>query len=93
VARTLCALLSAGALAFEVGFPLAVVVRRLRPWVLVAGVCFHLGTYLLLDLIFWPVMAVYPLVVPWSVVQRRAGMLVHRYGAPLRARLARGSRT
>jgi hypothetical protein len=89
----LCALLSAGALAFELGFPLALVFRRLRPWFLAAGVCFHVGNHLLLDLIFWPVFAVYPLVVPWSLLQRRAGTLLHRYGAPLRARLARGSRT
>lgn len=89
----LCALLSAGALAFELGFPLALVVRRLRPWFLAAGVCFHIGNHLLLDLIFWPVLAVYPLVVPWSLLQRRAGTLLHRYGAPLRARLARGFST
>lgn len=64
----LCALLSAGALAFELGFPLAIVLRRLRPWFLGAGVAFHLGNHVLLDLIFWPVLAVYPLVVPWSVL-------------------------
>jgi len=66
----LCAALSAGALLFEVGFPLAIVVRRLRPWFLAAGVCFHIGNHLLLDLIFWPVLAVYPLVVPWSALAR-----------------------
>jgi hypothetical protein len=44
-----------------------------------------------LDLVFWPVMAVYPLVVPWSVLRRRAVRLVHRYAPPLRARLARGT--
>lgn len=64
----LCALLSAGALVFELGFPLAIVLRRLRPWFLAAGVAFHLGNHVLLDLIFWPVLAVYPLVVPWSVL-------------------------
>jgi len=62
----LCALLSAAALVFELGFPLAIVVRRLRPYFLAAGVAFHLGNHVLLDLIFWPVLAVYPLVVPWS---------------------------
>lgn len=64
----LCALLSAAALAFELGFPLAIVWRRLRPCFLAAGVAFHLGNHVLLDLIFWPVLAVYPLVVPWSDV-------------------------
>lgn len=67
----LCALLSVGALAFELGFPLAIVVRRLRPWFLAAGFAFHLGNHVLLDLIFWPVLAVYPLVVPWSTVIAR----------------------
>lgn len=86
----LCALLSTGALAFELGFPLAVPFRRLRPWFLAGGACFHVGNHLLLDLIFWPVLAVYPLVVPWSVARDRAVTLWHRYGAPLRARLARG---
>lgn len=86
----LCALLSGGALAFELGFPLAVPFRRLRPWFLTAGACFHVGNYLLLDLIFWPVLAVYPLVVPWSAARDRAVTLWHRYGAPLQARLARG---
>lgn len=67
----LCALLSVAALAFELGFPLAIVFRRLRPWFLAAGVAFHLGNHVLLDLIFWPVLAVYPLVVPWSTVVAR----------------------
>jgi hypothetical protein len=67
----LCALLSGAALAFELGFPLAIVFRRLRPWFLAAGVAFHLGNHVLLDLIFWPVLAVYPLVVPWSTVVTR----------------------
>lgn len=89
--RWLCALLSTGALAFELGFPLAVLVRRLRPWFLAGGVCFHTGNHLLLDLIFWPVLAVYPLVVPWSVVCDRAVALRHRYGGPLRARRERGA--
>jgi hypothetical protein len=88
----LCALLSAGALAFELLFPLTIVFRRLLPWFLATGICFHLGNFLLLDLIFWPVMAVYPLLVPWSMLRRRAAALAHRYGAPLRARLARGTR-
>lgn len=63
-----CAALSTGALAFELGFPLAIFVRRLRPLFLAAGVCFHLGNHFLLNLIFWPVLAVYPLVVPASQI-------------------------
>lgn len=66
----LCVLLSAGALLFELCFPLAIFLRRLRPWFLAAGVCFHLGNHVMLDLIFWPVLAVYPLVVPFSDVRR-----------------------
>jgi len=84
----ICALLSTAALAFELLFPLAVVFRRLRPYFLAAGVCFHLGNHLLLDLIFWPVLAVYPLVVPWSVLQRRVAALFHRYGTLRRERLS-----
>ena len=66
--RWLCALLSTGALAFELGFPLAIFVRRLRPLFLATGVCFHLANHFLLNLIFWPVLAVYPLVVPASQI-------------------------
>jgi hypothetical protein len=51
------------------------------------------GNELLLDLLFWPVFAVYPLVVPWSLLQRRAATPRHRYGAPLQARFARGLST
>lgn len=83
--RWLCAALSAAALAFELGFPLAVVFRRLRPWFLLGGVCFHVGNDLLLDLIFWPVIAVYPLVVPWSALRDRAGALLQRYAVRTRA--------
>jgi hypothetical protein len=72
----LCALLSAGALAFEMLFPVAIFVRRLRPWLLAAGVAFHVGNHFLLNLIFWPVIAVYPLVVPWSVLRRGVGRLL-----------------
>jgi hypothetical protein len=60
-----CAALSACSLAFELGSPLAIV-RRLRWIVLGAGVLFHLGTWLFLDITFWPLVATYLVCVPWT---------------------------
>jgi hypothetical protein len=65
----LCAALSGLTLLFELGFWTGVV-RRLRPFWLVAGALFHLGTTLLLDITFWPVVATYLLFVPWSRLAR-----------------------
>lgn len=42
----LCMVLSWGTLVFEIGFPLLVLSRRLRPWLLLAGLSFHLGIWL-----------------------------------------------
>ena len=41
----LCQLLSWGTLVFEIGFPFLVLSRRLRPWVLLGGLSFHLGIW------------------------------------------------
>ncbi len=41
----LCRLASWGTLAFEIGFPLFMMIRPLRPWVLALGVSFHLGIW------------------------------------------------
>jgi hypothetical protein len=40
-----CRLLSWGTLVFEIGFSFLVLVRRLRPWLLLTGVLFHLGIF------------------------------------------------
>jgi hypothetical protein len=65
----LCAALSGATLLFELLFWTGVV-RRLRPFWLVAGALFHLGTTVMLDISFWPVVATYLLFVPWSRVVR-----------------------
>lgn len=70
---TLCRVLSWGALLFELGFPLAIVVRRLRLPFLGLGVLFHLGNHVLMNLSFWPVPATYLLAVPWSELRRTLG--------------------
>src|SRR5262249_49810606 len=49
-----CAVLSAMVLGFEL-FALLGVVRELRPAVLIGGVLFHLGTWVFMDITFWPV--------------------------------------
>ncbi|MEW6268743.1 MAG: HTTM domain-containing protein [Thermodesulfobacteriota bacterium] len=66
----LCSALSWGALLFELVFPIAIVVRRLRLPFLAVGLLFHVGNHVLLDLSFWPVPAIYLLVVPWSELRR-----------------------
>jgi hypothetical protein len=64
-----CAALSALVLVFELGFWTGIV-RRLRPVCLAGGALFHLGTTWLLNISFWPVVAVYLLFVPWSRLGR-----------------------
>ena len=62
----LCSALSAMVLAFELSWPLGVVLRRLRPVLLLAGLCFHWGTIVFLRISFWPVWVLYVLFVPWT---------------------------
>ena len=45
----ICALLSWGAVAFEVGFPLFILSRRTRPALLIGGVAMHLGIMLTIE--------------------------------------------
>jgi hypothetical protein len=40
-----CRMLSWATLLFEIGFPLLVLFRRVRPWLLLAGLAFHLGIW------------------------------------------------
>lgn len=61
----LCAAVSALVLAFELGWPLAIV-RRVRPLFLAAGVLFHASTNVLLGISFWQVVATYLVCVPWT---------------------------
>jgi hypothetical protein len=72
----LCSALSAAVLVFELGFPLAIFVRRLRPFFLLGGFAFHLSTSVFMGIAFWPVWALYGLFVPWSrIVYRGASRL------------------
>ncbi len=58
-----CRLVSWATLVFEIGFPVLVLFRRLRPWLLLAGLLFHVGILLHTDVgWFGPAMlAWYPL--------------------------------
>lgn len=66
----LCRALSAGVLALELGFPLAIFAKRLRPLFLAGGLSFHLGTWLFMDISFWGIWAVYPVFLPWRAMLR-----------------------
>jgi hypothetical protein len=70
---SLCAAASALVLAFELGWPLALV-RRLRPAVLAAGALFHAATNVFLGISFWPVVATYLVCVPWTRLLARLGV-------------------
>ena len=65
-----CAALSALVLIFEVGFPLGIVLRRLRALWLTAGLFFHLGTTYFMNITFFPVVALYAVFVPWAALGR-----------------------
>ena len=69
----LCRVFSVLVLVFELTFPVAFVVRRLRPAYLVGGVLFHLGTSWLMNVSFFPVWILYLVFVPWA---RVVGMVV-----------------
>jgi hypothetical protein len=62
----LCSAASVAVHVFELGFPVAVFARRLRPFALAAGLAFHAGTTVFLGVVFWPLWALYALFVPWS---------------------------
>jgi hypothetical protein len=72
----LCVLFSALVLAFELSWPLGIVLRRLRTALLGAGLAFHFGTILFLRISFWPVWILYALFVPWSSLLARGRQLV-----------------
>jgi hypothetical protein len=60
-AATLVALATWGTLAFELLFPLLILSRRIRPWVLAGGVGLHLGLWVTLELgpFSWVMLASY----------------------------------
>jgi len=62
-----------GILGLELGFPLALVWRRLLPWFAAVAVALHAGTYLLLGLDYWAWMLAVPLLlVDWTGIRRGA---------------------
>lgn len=67
----LCSAASVAVLVFELGFPVAIFARRLRPYAFAAGLAFHAGTTVFLGVVFWPLWALYALFVPWSALAVR----------------------
>lgn len=61
----LCAAASTLVLLWQLGFPLGLH-RRFRPFCLMGGLAFHIGTGLFMDIWFWPVPVLYLLFVPWT---------------------------
>lgn len=59
------------AIIWELLFPLAIVSRRLRPWILAIGVAFHLGTLLLFNITFPVQLAMYLVFIDWD--RRKCG--------------------
>ena len=58
--------MAVGTLVFELTFVFAVFSPRLRPWVLVAGVAFHLGTFATMHILFWNLWICYVAFIDWS---------------------------
>jgi hypothetical protein len=58
-------------LLWELLFPLAIFVRRLRWWILAFGILFHVTTLFLMNLIFPFFMATYVVFVDWDSVSER----------------------
>jgi hypothetical protein len=57
-------------LVWELIFPLAIFVRRLRWWILGSGVVFHLATLFLMNVFFPYLLAMYLVFVDWQAVGR-----------------------
>jgi len=74
----LCRLLSWGTIVFELGFPILVLIPRLRPWALVAGVLFHVGIFATLEIGWFSQMTLcyYPIYLKGHAVERFAAWLV-----------------
>ena len=77
----LCAAFSVATVVFELGFPIGIVIQRLRPVLLIGGALFHLGTTYFMKISFWPVVALYLVFVPWDRLAAR-GPTGGAIGAP-----------
>lgn len=76
-----------GTLAFECAFPLLIWFRPLRPWLLLAGVAFHVGIDVLMQvpLFSWTMICAYIMFVPDETVQRWMNAVeqrIHRMRRP-----------
>ena len=77
-------------LLWELLFPLAVWFPRARAVILTAGVLFHLGTLVFMNIFFPYHLAMYLVFVDWPCVVRKARKLLSRFGAPAPAGGAAG---
>ncbi len=62
-------------LAWELSFPLAVFMKRLRTPILLAGVCFHLGTLFFMNIFFPYHLAIYLVFIDWERLRQRAALV------------------
>jgi Vitamin K-dependent gamma-carboxylase len=69
--RTFLPYVMALVLLWELSFPLAVVSRRLRWWILGGGVVFHLSTLFFMNIFFPHTLALYLLFVDWNALIQR----------------------
>ena len=88
----LCRLAALGTLAYELGFVFALPFRRLRPWLCILGILFHVGIALIMGLNFWPLLVYYPTLIDWGRFLGQSGepgaapasnRPLHRLGAGL----------
>lgn len=78
----LCVALSWLVLAFELLAPLGII-RRFRPWAIAAAVGFNLGTWIFMNILFWPIPALFLLYVPWTRVGRALAGFARPVHAPV----------
>jgi hypothetical protein len=76
-----CHMMAAGAVALELGFPLALVSRLLRTPIVVATFLMQVGIGLTMGIWFMPFLLLYAFWVPWDRVGRFVVTLVARRGA------------
>ncbi len=71
-------------LGLELSFPLALVLRRLRPFWVVSAVILHIATWVLLGLDYWAWVGTVLLVfVDWAAVANRVAQVARRTGVPV----------
>lgn len=67
-----------GTFVFEMGFILALFHPTIRRFAIAAGLGFHIGVKLFMNIFFWTVLAVYVVFVDWDRWLRRLGRVLHR---------------